>query len=268
MGFSGICGHHLTKRPHASPIAMRIAILTDLHANREAVSACLANAEQHGAQHYAFLGDLVGYGADPGWVVDTVMAYVQRGAVAVRGNHDEAVAYETRGQIHELARQAIEWTRVQLNEAQLGFLRNLPFTAEHNDCLFVHASAFNPPEWEYVTGTLEALKSMHATQCRITFCGHVHEPALYNLSPTGKIAAFTPTADCSILLSSIRRWLAIPGSVGQPRDGNPAACYAMFDDVLGELTYFRVPYDHESAAEKILAAGLPPHFGKRLERGV
>lgn len=247
---------------------MLIAILTDLHANREAFSACLTSAESHGAQRYAFLGDLVGYGADPGWVVDTVMTYVQHGALVVRGNHDEAVAQETRKQMHPAARQAVDWTRAQLNEAQLAFLRDLPYTVESGEILFVHASAANPPEWDYITGAMEAVRSMHATHCRITFCGHVHEPALYHLSPVGKIGSYMPTAGYSIPLSAHRRWLAIPGAVGQPRDGNPAASYALFDDVTGELTYLRVPYDHERAAEKILAAGLPPHFGQRLLQGI
>ena len=252
-----------------SPIAqpMLIAILTDLHSNREAVEACLASAEQHGAQHYAFLGDLVGYGADPGWVLDTVMGYVRRGAVVVRGNHDEAVL-QGGAHMHTAARQAIDWTCAQMNPAQRDFLRDLPYAVEHKSCLFVHASAWNPPHWQYITGTLEAVKSMHATRCRITFCGHVHEPALYNLSPTGKCAGFTPTPDSSILLSTHRRWLAIPGSVGQPRDGNPAAAYALFDDEQGELTFLRVPYDHELTAKKILGARLPPYFGTRLQLGV
>jgi diadenosine tetraphosphatase ApaH/serine/threonine PP2A family protein phosphatase len=247
---------------------MLIAILTDLHANREAVTACLAHAEEHHAQRYAFLGDLVGYGADPAWVVATVMTYVQRGALAILGNHDAAVTEKARKQMHASAQEAVEWTRAQLDQQQLAFLQDLPLTVEHNGCLFVHASAWNPRQWDYVNGTLEAVKSMHATQCRITFCGHVHEPALYNLSPTGKVALFTPAADASIPLSTHRRWLVIPGSVGQPRDGNPAACYALFDDVLGELTYFRVPYDHALAAEKIYAAGLPPSFGDRLGLGL
>ena len=171
---------------------MLIAILTDLHANREAVTACLAHAEERHAQRYAFLGDLVGYGADPAWVVDTVMNHVRRGALAVLGNHDAAVVQTIRKQMHAEALEAVEWTRAQLDARQLAFLQDLPLTVEHNGCLFVHASAWNPRQWEYVNGTLEAAKSMHATQCRITFCGHVHEPALYNLSPTGKVAVFTP----------------------------------------------------------------------------
>ncbi len=247
---------------------MLLAILTDLHANREALSACLASAEQHGAQEYAFLGDLVGYGADPAWVVDTVMAYAARGAVVVRGNHDDAVATETSKPMRADVRQALDWTRAQLSEAQCAFLRALPLTQERAGVLFVHASAAQPQQWDYITGTIEAVTSMHATRCRITFCGHVHEPALYNLSLTGKAMLHTPVANFSIPLSTQRRWLAIPGAVGQPRDGNPAACYALYDDERGELTFLRVPYDHAAAGAKIVAAGLAPHFGSRLEQGV
>ena len=247
---------------------MLIAILSDLHANREAVSACLEHASARGAQQYAFLGDLVGYGADPAWVVDTVMTYAQRGALVVYGNHDQAVAHQIDNQMNPVALLAVAWSRAQLSPAQLAFLGNLPLIVERHDCLYVHASAANPLHWEYVAGTLDAVQSMHATRCRITFCGHVHEPALYNLSPTGKVSMFTPSAGYSIPLSAHRRWLAIPGSTGQPRDGDPAACYALFDEAQGELTYLRVPYDHQAAADKIFAAGLPPMFGTRLEFGI
>jgi len=246
---------------------MLIAILTDIHANREAMTACLAHARERNAQRYAFLGDLVGYGADPAWVVDTVMDYVARGAFAVQGNHDVAVTQAASKHMNPQAREVVEWTRAQLNEAQLQFLDKLPLTQEHNNLLFVHATAAEPKSWEYITGTLEAVKSMHATRARITFCGHVHEPALYNLSPTGKVSSFVPTGDSSIPLGTQRRWLVLPGSVGQPRDGNPAACYALFDDATHELVYFRVPYDYESAAAKIRAAGLPQSIGNRLEHG-
>ena len=197
-----------------------------------------------------------------------MIEYRQRGALAVLGNHDAAVAGEASGYMHGDARKAVEWTRSQLSTAQLAFLRNLPLSAEANDCLFVHASAAMPNQWDYVSDTTEAMKSMQATHCRVTFCGHVHEPALYNLSATGKISAFIPSGDSSIPLSAQRRWLVIPGAVGQPRDGNPAACYALYDDARGDLTYFRVPYDCASAAGKIRAAGLPEIFAARLESGV
>ncbi|HYD62937.1 MAG TPA: metallophosphoesterase family protein [Noviherbaspirillum sp.] len=246
---------------------MLIAILTDIHANREAMTACLAHAKERNAQRYAFLGDLVGYGADPAWVVDTVMDYVAKDAFAVQGNHDVAVTQTASRHMNPQAREVVDWTRAQLNENQLAFLDKLPLTQEHNNLLFVHATAADPKSWEYITGTLEAVKSMHATRARITFCGHVHEPALYNLSPTGKVSSFVPTGDSSIPLGTQRRWLVLPGSVGQPRDGNPAACYALFDDATNELIYFRVPYDYETAAAKIRAAGLPQSIGNRLEHG-
>jgi diadenosine tetraphosphatase ApaH/serine/threonine PP2A family protein phosphatase len=246
---------------------MLIAILTDIHANREALTACLAHARERNAQRYAFLGDLVGYGADPAWVVDTVMQHVERGAFAVQGNHDLGVVQGASKHMNPQAREVVEWTRAQLDETQLNFLDKLPLTQEAGSSLFVHATAADPKSWEYITGTLEAIKSMHATKCRITFCGHVHEPALYNLSPTGKVSSFVPTGDSSIPLGTQRRWLVLPGSVGQPRDGNPAACYALFDDASHELIYFRVPYDHETTAAKIRSAGLPQSIGNRLEHG-
>ncbi|MGZ3253648.1 MAG: metallophosphoesterase family protein [Burkholderiaceae bacterium] len=243
---------------------MLIAVLTDLHANREALTACLDHAQQRQAERYAFLGDLVGYGADPGWVVDKVMEHVERGALAVLGNHDTAVAHEQHAQMHSEARQAIAWTRNQLSPLQLHFLQNLPLSVEAHGCMFVHASAAAPSQWEYITGTLEATRSMYATTCRLTFCGHVHIPALYNLSGTGKVSSFAPNGDSSIPLGTQRHWLVIPGAVGQPRDGNPAACYAMFNTETNELTYYRMPYDCETAANKILAAGLPVSFSQRL----
>src|SRR5262252_1545501 len=113
---------------------MRTALLADIHANREAFSACLAHAQACGAQRYVFLGDYVGYGADPGWAVDTVMAHVEAGAIAVRGNHDAAVL-DAKEELYDTARTALEWTREQLTERQRDFLGALPLEAENNDRL-------------------------------------------------------------------------------------------------------------------------------------
>ena len=95
--------------------------------------------------------------------------------------------------------------------------------------LFVHANAYAPAEWDYIQGRLEAVRSLHATPCHYTFCGHMHEPKLFHLSGTGKAGDFTPTPGVPIPVPPHRQWLVIPGSAGQPRDGNPAACYAIFD---------------------------------------
>jgi len=246
---------------------MKLALITDLHANRESVSAVMAHALAQGAERYAFLGDFVGYGADPGWVVDLVRTHVARGAVAVMGNHDAAVVRGPLPTMIPEARQVVEWTRARLDAEQLDFLATLPMSASDGDRLYVHANAFAPNEWAYVLGRVEAVRSLLATSARYTFCGHVHDPKLFHVTGTGKIGDFVPSAGMPIPLSEQRRWLIIPGSAGQPRDGNPAACYATFETANATLTYFRVPYDTESAGAKIRAAGLPQRLARRLEHG-
>lgn len=247
---------------------MRTALLTDLHANYEALSACLEHARRNVADDFVFLGDLVGYGADPSLVLDTVMRMVEDGAVAVLGNHDDAVTREPSPLMHPEARFAIEWTRDRLNRAQLDFLAALPLTVERDDRLYVHANAWSPRDWEYVTSTFDAGRSMRATSRRMTFCGHVHEPAVFHMAADGRVAAFVPVPGTGIPLSTMRRWLAIPGSTGQPRDGNPAASYVIFDDATNLATWHRVAYDHVTAARKIRGSGLPQIFAARLEVGL
>ena len=246
---------------------MKIALITDLHANREAVEAVIEHALSQAADDWVFLGDFVGYGADPGWVVDTVREFVSRGAVAVQGNHDQAVVRGASPGMRPEASYVIEWTRAHLDAQQIAFLAALPLTARRADRLYVHANAWQPGGWDYVTGRAQAQRSLWATDCNYTFCGHVHEPRLYHASGVGKMGDFVPTAGVPIPVPAHRRWLAIPGSAGQPRDGNPAACYAIFDDQQRALTFHRVPYDLESAGAKILAAKLPQRLASRLEDG-
>lgn len=246
---------------------MKTAILTDLHANREAVQAVLDHAAAQGVDQYAFLGDFVGYGADPAWVLDRVREHVARGAVAVQGNHDAAVVKGPLPTMRPDARYVVGWTRERLDAAQLDFLASLPLSCERGEVLYVHANAYEPAAWDYVLGRAEAVRSLHATRQRITFCGHVHEPRLYHLSLIGKAGDFVPVAGEPIPLLPSRRWLVIPGAAGQPRDGNPAACYATYDDVSLQLSFWRVPYDHETAGAKIRAAELPQSLADRLADG-
>jgi diadenosine tetraphosphatase ApaH/serine/threonine PP2A family protein phosphatase len=247
---------------------MLTALLTDVHANLEALSACIEHAERQGADRYAFLGDLVGYGADPAPVVDIVQGLVKHGAIAVLGNHDQAVAQTARRTMNAEAQKVIQWTRAQLDLSQLAFLAALPLTAEDSGHLYVHANAWDPGRWEYVHGRYDAGQSLRATRCRLTFCGHVHDPALYNMTEAGRVMDFKPVPGTGIPLAQRRRWLVIPGSVGQPRDGVPAACYAVFKSTPAAVTFFRVPYDSDSAARKVRDAGLPEGLGLRLEMGM
>ncbi len=214
---------------------MLIAMFADIHANRQAFSACLAQARDFGAEQDVFLGDYVGYGADPEWALGTVMQLVEKGARAVRGNHDDAVDNEDE-RLNVEAQVVIEWTRGVLGPAERHFLEALPFIAEEEDRFYVHADASSPKTWRYVTNAAEAVRSMNATSAQVTFCGHVHRPALYTVSATGKVTAFTPITGTTVQLLPGRRWLAVLGSVGQPRDRNPAASYLMLDTRRREIT--------------------------------
>ena len=245
---------------------MLIALLADVHANREALEGCLAHARARRAGRFVFLGDHVGYGADPEWAVDTIRDHVSAGAVALLGNHDAAVG-DGAGSMNAAAQAAIDWTRGRLDTAQRAFLAGLPLTFEDEDRLFVHAEATAPGKWRYVTAPEDASRSMRATHHRLTFCGHVHRPAIYSLSAVLKLTTFRPVTGVAVPLLSQRRWLTVLGSVGQPRDGNPAASYAMLDTSRSEITFFRVPYDVEATAAKIRAAGLPDTLAERLRSG-
>src|SRR6185312_8680912 len=200
--------------------------------------------------------DYVGYGADPGFAVDTVMREVENGAIALLGNHDDAIAAGTGG-MNATAAKAIDWTRSRLDAAQRDFLARLPLTSEDNGRLFVHASAHAPADWEYITDVEDASRCFAATRAHTTFCGHVHVPQLYHLPPSGQLAGLIPAPAVEIPLRMKERWVAVIGSVGQPRDGNPAACYGALDIDSNVLIYVRVPYDVQTAARKIQQAGLP-----------
>lgn len=240
-----------------------IAILSDIHANREAFEACLEAAAEAGAERYVLLGDIVGYGADPVWCLEKARELAAAGALCLRGNHDDAAAGAPVS-LNGTARTAIEWTRERLNPEQVAFLAGLPMTVEVEDRLYVHADGSNPAKWNYVTDAESAAIHFRATASRLSFCGHVHVPALYSLSMQGKVAAFTPSSATPVPLLPQRRWLAVIGSVGQPRDGNPAAAFALHDTERGELRFLRAAYDAEAAAAKIRAAGLPESLAARL----
>ncbi|MBR0873130.1 metallophosphoesterase family protein [Bradyrhizobium tropiciagri] len=242
---------------------MRLALFADIHANRQAFAACLDAARARGAERLVCLGDIVGYGADPEWAVDTVMDLVADGALAVRGNHDHAIGMPS-DSMNDDATAAIDWTRGRLNAEQKSFLAGLPLQRDDDNRLYVHSEASDPARWRYVRDTADAARSMMATGLRITFCGHIHRPGLYSMSSAAKMTSFVPTSGIAVQLLTGRRWLAVLGSVGQPRDGDPAASFAMFDTDSREITYLRVPYDMETAAARIRANGLPHWLADRL----
>lgn len=247
---------------------MRLALLADVHSNLEALVAVLAHAREQGAGELAFLGDMVGYGADPEAVLERVEEEAARGAVVVQGNHDAAVLDPgVAAGMNPAALEAIAWTRTRLGARERAFLASLPLVARRGDATFVHGSAERPGEFLYVTDPVRAEGCLVAAGTPWTFAGHVHEPVLYYTSAADRPLPFRPVAGVPIPVPSRRKWLAIAGSVGQPRDGRPAASYALFDDERRTLTYHRVAYDWPSAAAKVRAAGLPDRLAERLEHG-
>jgi diadenosine tetraphosphatase ApaH/serine/threonine PP2A family protein phosphatase len=243
-----------------------IALFADIHANRQAFEACLEHARAQGAERSVLLGDYVGYGADPVWTVDTVKDMVDKGALAVLGNHDNAINVPSQT-MNPMAQTAIEWTRGQLDAEQRAFLAGLPLTIQDGSRLYVHSEASKPQQWIYAKGTVEAAASLAATPAHITFCGHIHQPALYSLSIAAIMTAFTIASTGPIPMLPGHRWLAVLGSVGQPRDGNPAAAYTLLDTDEKTIAFCRVPYDIDAAAARIRKAGLPPFLAERLFTG-
>ncbi len=245
---------------------MLIALFADIHANRQAFEACLAHAREQQVDRYAFLGDYVGYGADPEWVVEKVGEFVNQGAIAIVGNHDRAVSDPTLP-MNRNAQIAIEWTRNQLGASARELLDRLPMTVEEGGRLYAHGDASAPSRFVYVVDSDVARHSIESTRAPVTIVGHVHMPAIYSLAQTGKLTLFQPVPGVSIPVLRQRRWLMVLGSVGQPRDGNPAASYSIFNTDTSEVTFLRVPYDIETAAARIREAGLPAPLADRLARG-
>ena len=246
---------------------MRIAILTDIHSNREALQAVLADASACAVNRFAVLGDIVGYGPDPAWCLNTVAELVAKGAICVKGNHDEAAVAGSDACFHADARAAILWTTRQLSEAQIAFLATRPLRHSADDVLYVHASAHSSSDWIYVTNAHKAMPSFRVCTERLIFCGHVHVPALMHCDRVGSVRQIAFPTGKPVPLLRTRRWLAVVGSVGQPRDGSPLASYAILDHSTNELTFRRVPYDIAATVHKLRAAGLPETLSLRLIRG-
>ena len=228
----------------------------------------MAKAQELGVTRMVFLGDIVGYNADPAAVIDRIANLVDaKKAIAILGNHDEAIFKDRRHQMNSSANAAIEWTKTQLKESHLEFLKNLPLVVNEEKICFVHASAHNPADWNYITDSMSAWRCVQSSGKSYTFVGHAHEQALFYQSAVGKLIRFTPHPGDEIPVLQHRQWVGVVGSLGQPRDGNPEACFAVFEPESEALTFHREPYDHFAAANKVRRAGLPEDLANRLITG-
>ena len=240
---------------------MRIAVLSDIHANLPALDAVLADAGAvEGVWH---LGDVVGYGPDPDGVIGRLR---EIGAVGVRGNHDAAaVGGSEIDWFNPDARRAMEWTRTTLSGDSLAWLRGLPERRTLETCELVHGSP-REPLWEYITSPAVARDNLELLRQPIGLHGHTHIPVAF-VEDRGRVEHVGPTVGASFGLDG-RRALINPGSVGQPRDGDPRSSYMVLDPSAGTITWHRVAYDIERVQAAMRAAGLPGFLVSRLSIGL
>jgi predicted phosphodiesterase len=250
---------------------VQILLLSDIHSNLEALDACLAAAP--GYDLVVNLGDIVGYGANPNEVIARSRAM---GNVFVRGNHDKAVSgLMELDEFNPAAGLATLWTRTQLSAENLDWLRALPQgpvrLKELSGVQFVHGSAFD--EDEYLVNLRDAIEPLLTGSVPVTFFGHTHlqggfvaDGELSDLyRPTYRTVGQPESSDWP--LRKNRHYLINPGSVGQPRDGDWRAAFAVFDSDAWIVTFYRIPYHLRVAQEKILAANLPQRLATRLATG-
>jgi diadenosine tetraphosphatase ApaH/serine/threonine PP2A family protein phosphatase len=249
---------------------MRALILSDIHANIDALDAVLAAAPEHDVVWD--LGDVVGYGAAPNESVERIRAM---GTVHVRGNHDRVCCgIATSDSFNAVASKAIEWTRAELTADSLIWLRSMaqgPVMPNGPAVSCVHGSPLD--EDDYVLGMSDACAPLLYSQTRITFFGHSHVQGCFALGERGwlepllKFAHGKQAVHATLQLDPETRYLINPGSVGQPRDEDWRAAFALYDDATMQIDFHRIPYDVDSAQRRIRAAGLPGRLAARLAEG-
>jgi predicted phosphodiesterase len=246
---------------------LRYLVLTDIHANLEALHACLSDAEKRKYDRALVLGDLVGYGADPNPVVDAVQAL--DAAAIVRGNHDKvACGLEQPEGFNAVAKSAARWTLDALTPAHRAWLAALPEGPTVVDAVveICHGSPFD--EDEYVFDEMDAVRALKVSERPLCLFGHTHSPAAFELAG-GELDTLGRAAgtEWRIELRAGAAYLVNPGSVGQPRDGDPRAAYAIVDVDAMRADLYRVEYPIAQAQAKIIKAGLPEVLAQRLGLG-
>jgi len=246
---------------------MRYLVLTDIHANLEALDACLADAGGRGFDHSLVLGDLVGYGADPNAVIERVQQL--RPAAIVRGNHDKvACGLEQAEGFNLVAKSAAHWTLDVLMPQYRAWLAELPQgpTVVGELIEICHGSPFD--EDAYIFDELDAVRALKLSNRPLCLFGHTHYPASFELCG-GEFDSFGAAAEVEshLPMREGAKYLVNPGSVGQPRDGDPRAAYAIVDDKLKRVELFRIDYPVEQAQAKVTKAGLPDVLAQRLAVG-
>ncbi len=241
---------------------MRIGIFSDVHSNLEALKTVLKFFDDIEVTQYLFLGDLVGYGANPNECIELVK---ELRCTGVAGNHDfGALKKGSLQDFNPAAAEALLWTQAQLNEDAKLYIESLELTERFDPCFLVHGAPSSPSSWEYIFTLKEAIYEFNFFPTRVCLIGHTHYPFAIVKTPEG---AFNSIEEEEFIVQDNNRYLINVGSVGQPRDGDPRACVAVFDNKTDKFFFKRLDYDIPKAQQKILDAGLPSFLAYRLSQG-
>lgn len=241
---------------------MRYGICSDIHSNATAFKAVLDSMKERGVERKICLGDLVGYGPD---VNESVLLARENMDKCLIGNHDSvAMRWESCVGFNPYARQAIEWTQNQLSEESILYLKSLPYIYEENGICFVHASPMSPADWVYITGLEDALDAFEHFSGKYCFVGHTHSPVIVT-----RIGEAIPKVieNDFYKLEAEERLLVNVGSVGQPRDRDPRACWCLFNSDSEEVEFIRVDYDVGKTQAQMRAEGISDFLVDRLGVG-
>jgi predicted phosphodiesterase len=240
----------------------RIGVFSDIHGNFHALQSVLAELDKEEVDFMLCCGDVVGYGGNPNECVELLR---ERNIPTIAGNHDFAalnlvdITY-----FNDIAREAIIWTRQELTDENVAWLKELPLSVELDEMLFVHASPNQPENWNYIITMGQARTGFQYFTQTVCFIGHSHTPFIVENNHGELGCPETPRIQCR----SNCRYLVNVGSVGQPRDRNPEACFTVFDREARTIEIKRTDYDMSGAQETILSRGLPPELAERLAYGL
>jgi len=239
---------------------MKFAIIADIHANLDAFQVVLEDCKKQQVTHYACLGDVVGYNANPKECLDIVRAM---NMPCVKGNHDEYCSSEEHLEgFNPAAAEAVNWTRKQLTEDDRQWLRELKYTRMVTNFTIVHATLDGPQRWGYVFDKLAAAASFTYQNTSVCFFGHTHVPVAFMKDSMVRGGTYS-----KFKLEPGKKYFVNVGAVGQPRDNNPKAAYVVYDTLEATIELRRLDYDIAAAQKKILAAGLPERLAERLAYG-
>ena len=243
---------------------MKFCIFGDIHANLEAFEEVLRDAEEQGCTHYACLGDVVGYNANPRECLEIVRSL---DCPVIKGNHDEECSRESSLEgLNPLAYAALSWTRLQMRDSEKEYLRGLRLVRQVTDFTIVHATLDSPSGWAYVQNKFDAMASFNYQFTGVCFFGHTHVPVAYVQEGSARPEK-AEVEHTQMRVEPGRKYFINVGSVGQPRDGDWRASYAIYDKANQYITVRRLEYDLQRTQEKIRAAGLPEGLALRLEEG-